>query len=289
MQKLAYCLNIQHAFTPVYHPEANPVERKNRDLKTQLAILVDGDHRAWAERLPSIRYAMNTSNCLSTGHTPAYLTFGRELRTYDDVKHDLRQIILSENFVPEITPKLTLLADTLKRAKEVQENKEEKRKKWTDDRRRPAPAFQPGDLVLVAAHVLSNAARYHTAKLAPRRDGPYVILRRHGPCSYEVAHPADPKTPLGSYHSSALSLYQGSASNPPNPERPLRRRGRPRKQQTATEATPGLLAGTTLGPEGETVTRRPKQRAIAPPAQLNQHIESPPPCPRRPRRGLDRL
>ncbi|XP_075990370.1 uncharacterized protein LOC142986021 [Anticarsia gemmatalis] len=196
MQKLSYCLDIQHAFTPVYHPEANPVERRNRDLKTQLAIFVEGDHRSWAERLPSIRYAENTSNCLSTGYSPAYLTFGRELRTYDDVKHDLRQIVLSENFIPEITPKLILLADTMKRAREVQEYKEETRKKTTDKHRRPAPAYQPGDFVMVAANVLSNAARYHTAKLAPRRDGPYTILRRHGPCSYEVAHPSEPKSCL---------------------------------------------------------------------------------------------
>ena len=26
MQKVAYCLGIQQQFTPVYHPEANPVE-----------------------------------------------------------------------------------------------------------------------------------------------------------------------------------------------------------------------------------------------------------------------
>uniref|UniRef100_A0A2A4JR98 Uncharacterized protein n=1 Tax=Heliothis virescens TaxID=7102 RepID=A0A2A4JR98_HELVI len=98
-----------------------------------------------------------------------------------------------------------------------------------------------------------------------------------------AAEETDPETPLGIYHSSALSLYQGSASNPPNPERPLRRRGRPRKQQTSTEATPGLLVGTTLGPEGETVTRRTKQRVIAPPAQLP--TESPAPRSQRRHRG----
>lgn len=40
MQKLAYCLGIDQVFVFAYHLEANPVERKNRDIKAQLAILV---------------------------------------------------------------------------------------------------------------------------------------------------------------------------------------------------------------------------------------------------------
>lgn len=258
MQKLTFCLDIHHAFTPVYHPETNPVERKNRDLKTQLAILVGDDHRSWVDRLPSIRYAMNTSKCASTNYTPAYLTFGRELRSYDDVKHDLRQIALSENFIPEITPKLILLSEVVKKAQEVQEGQEEIRKKKTDEHRRPSPDYQPGDLVLVATNVLSSSARYQTAKLHPRRDGPYVILRKHGPCSYEISNPSDPNTPLSIYHTSALTPYQGPDLPLPNPERPLRRRGRPKKKTTTST---GLLAEASSSPEGEPVTRRRAVRA----------------------------
>lgn len=44
MQKLAYCLEIQQIFTPVYHPEPNVVERKNRDMKSQIAIMVKDKH-----------------------------------------------------------------------------------------------------------------------------------------------------------------------------------------------------------------------------------------------------
>ncbi|KOB67978.1 hypothetical protein OBRU01_15899 [Operophtera brumata] len=97
-----------------------------------------------------------------------------------------------------------------------------------------------------------NAA---TAKFAPRRDGPYVVLRQHGPCSFEVANPSDRDHPMGIYHSSALSPYKGSAVLIPNPERPLRRRGRPKKQTTTTATATGLLAETSSGPEGELVTR----------------------------------
>ena len=50
---------------------------------------------------------MNTAVCASTGYSAAYLTFGRELRTPDEAQRDLRAIVQSENFVPEITPKRT--------------------------------------------------------------------------------------------------------------------------------------------------------------------------------------
>lgn len=118
MQKLVFCFNIQHTLTPVYHPEANPVERKNRDMKAQLAIQVGNDHHLWDDKLPSIRFAMNTSFCQSTKYTAAYLTFGRELRTIDDVQHDLKAIVQSENFVAEITPYLHTIVDVFKEVKE---------------------------------------------------------------------------------------------------------------------------------------------------------------------------
>ncbi|GBL89307.1 Transposon Tf2-11 polyprotein [Araneus ventricosus] len=41
MQQLCYVLNINQSLIPVYHPQANPVERKNRDLKPRLAMMVE--------------------------------------------------------------------------------------------------------------------------------------------------------------------------------------------------------------------------------------------------------
>lgn len=231
LQQLTYCLGITHGFTPVYHPETNPVERRNRDMKTQLAILVGDDHTTWADKLPSIRFTMNTAKSASTGYTPAYLTFGRNLRTYDDVQHDLRTIIRNEHFITEITPKLLAMSETMKRAMEIQEWNEEKRKDYVDKKRQASPNYKPGKLVMVDVHLLSKAAQGYSAKLGPRRDGPYVIKRKHGASSYEVACPDTPDTPVGLYHASALRLYHGQEStNLPAPVQTIRKRGRPRKQ-----------------------------------------------------------
>jgi hypothetical protein len=113
MQKICFCLGISQAFTPVYHPEANPVERRNRDLKTRLAIQIrDKPHSDWPRQLSSIRFAMNTARSQSTGKTPAFLLFGSEIRSIDDVTNDLHGVVLSENFVAEATPRLLRLHES---------------------------------------------------------------------------------------------------------------------------------------------------------------------------------
>ncbi|GFV64377.1 uncharacterized protein TNCV_2502951 [Trichonephila clavipes] len=110
MQQICYLLNIHQSLIPVYHPQANLVERKNRDLKPRLAILVQDKHGCWSEKLPFIRFALNTAKCETTGQTAAFLNFGRELRTPSEVVNDIRVVIQNDNFVPEITPYLKKFA-----------------------------------------------------------------------------------------------------------------------------------------------------------------------------------
>ncbi|CAH2093702.1 unnamed protein product [Euphydryas editha] len=125
MQKAMFVLGVKQNLIPLYHPESNPVERKNRDLKAHLAILVEGRHQQWPEVLSFIRFAFNSSVCSSTAHTPAYLTFGRELRSPLSAQTDLRVVVESENFVPQITPYLLKLADTISDTKEHIEHHQE--------------------------------------------------------------------------------------------------------------------------------------------------------------------
>ena len=108
---------------------------------------VGNEHQTWPEKLASIRFAMNTTRCQSTGFSPAYLTFGQEPRTPSDVKHDLRAVILSENFIPEVTPRLVRIVDTLKEAREKHEAEQDRQKHYADQHRRPGPQIQPGDRV----------------------------------------------------------------------------------------------------------------------------------------------
>jgi hypothetical protein len=121
-------------------------------------------------------------------------------------------------------PKLTPIPDSLSKA---QEKSEERRKETAERKRREGQIFQPGDLVKVTSDTTNSSSRGVTAKLAPRRDGPYVILQRHGPASYEVKRN---KEKVGFCHTSALTPYYGDIISPPEPLQPIIKRGRPKKQ-----------------------------------------------------------
>lgn len=104
MQQCMFILGIGQKLLPLYHPSANPAERKNRDLKFQLSSLIDTNHSSWPQHLPAIRFTMNSSVCQTTVSSPAYHMFARKLRLPLDLQHDSRSILHTDNFVHQFTP-----------------------------------------------------------------------------------------------------------------------------------------------------------------------------------------
>lgn len=255
MRQCMTVLGIKQNLVPLYHPEANPAERKNRDLKAMLAHLVADDHTSWPKMLPVIRFALNSANCRTTGKSPAFLAFGREMRSPTEIVHDHRAILNKDNFVPQITPYLRQFLKSLSAVRERVEIQQDKTKQYADSSRRPAETFKVGDLVLLKSHLLSNAVKDVTAKFFPRRDGPYRVTEQVSPTTYTIASIEQPDIVLGRYHTQDLTRYQGSESTPPKSIIPKRNRGRPANAV-------GLLVqerGRSPGLEGEYIANRTQQ------------------------------
>lgn len=53
----------------VYHPQATLVERKNGDLKSSVAMLVEDDRGTSVDKLPIRLSTSSTMNNENTGHT----------------------------------------------------------------------------------------------------------------------------------------------------------------------------------------------------------------------------
>lgn len=71
--------------TPIYHPRANPDERRNQDLKKGLrAQLVDGPHKFWVTKLPSILFSIRNRCNEKTCYPPADLVLEKKYKRPGD-------------------------------------------------------------------------------------------------------------------------------------------------------------------------------------------------------------
>ncbi|GFW56673.1 retrovirus-related Pol polyprotein from transposon 412 [Trichonephila clavipes] len=187
-------------------------------------------------RVKMVKDGSSSLRIVPPRQTAAFLNFGRELRTPNEVVNDIRVVIQNDNFVPEITPYLKKFSKFSTQIREVVEEQQDSRKFYADKKRKAAPTYQPGEYVFVASHRLSNAAQRRSAKLMPRRNGPYVILTQRSPSSYEIASLDNPGEPLGVYHTSALTPCTNGKVKPLIP---LRKRGRPPKVPQTTGSSSG--------------------------------------------------
>ncbi|XP_051155402.1 uncharacterized protein LOC127277975 [Leptopilina boulardi] len=147
--------------TPEYHPQANPTERRNQEVKKGLRLrLHDGNQRVWDQQLPKLLFGLRRRRNAATGVTPAHLVFGREIRRPGEWQ-------LQYGSAPEQqTP--------------VQQREAAAYKHQTQYQKRYAgvntePPFKVGDLVYAKNTRLSNAAERYNARLAPTRTGPYPV------------------------------------------------------------------------------------------------------------------
>ena len=83
-------LGVHKTRTTAYHPASDGlVERFNQTLEKTLAAYVSDHHRDWDVSLPAVLMAYRATPQSSTGYTPSYLLFGREMCLPQDVAYGL--------------------------------------------------------------------------------------------------------------------------------------------------------------------------------------------------------
>ena len=204
--------NIIHTTVPPYHPQANPVERVNRILKTMIIAFIGRDHREWDEHLSEFRFAYNTAFHSSIGVSPAFLNLGRELSPI----HSLRR---GNRVATEV--EITDTAEWGERMRGLRALREWVIENLNQAYERQAPrynlrrrdrAFRAGDLVLKRQHILSSAAQGVAAKLAHKFQGPLQIKRVVSPVVYELEQLDG--TPAGKIHVQDLKPYLTPPTEP---------------------------------------------------------------------------
>ena len=185
MQKL--CIKVKHS-SP-YHPQANPVERKNRDIKLYLSKFTGENHATWDQFIQPMLFSMRTAINRSTGFTPAKLLFGRELRAPPELcLEDFSEKPILHNAKDYVESLIYQLKNSAYFCHENRQLSSEIQKNLYDQGRREI-TFKEGEQVLCRAHPLSSAVDKFAAKLAPKREGPYIILEFQPPNTYVLGDP----------------------------------------------------------------------------------------------------
>uniref|UniRef100_A0ABD2VYJ7 RNA-directed DNA polymerase n=1 Tax=Trichogramma kaykai TaxID=54128 RepID=A0ABD2VYJ7_9HYME len=171
--------------TAIYHPRANPTERRNQEVKTALRIqLRNQPHNLWDQELPKIVFQLRNRKNAATGLTPSEVLLGRELVLPGEWE-------LRAAFNPEQEKKFS---DIRKHQQDYQ-----KARTTTD---KPFPSFVAGDLVLLKASLFSKASKNVCASLGHEWEGPFAIKKVIRPGLYII----DKRKGL-KVHASRLKAY----------------------------------------------------------------------------------
>ena len=140
--------DVDHWTTPIYHPRANPTERRNKDIKQGLRIRLGEDHRTWDLYVPEILFTLRYRENSATGAAPSLMFLGRPILKPGEWKFQLAK---DANYVGQ--PVGTNQVNT---------------------------RYQLGDPVYVKTHPLSNAPEFKCAGFEPRWSGPGKVERVRG-------------------------------------------------------------------------------------------------------------
>nr|CAD7405830.1 unnamed protein product [Timema cristinae] len=158
--------------TPVYHPQANPTERRNQELKKGIRLRISKNHREWDLHLPQILFTLRCRRNEATGMTPSQLLYGHTLRRpgewrFSNIDH---QDGLKD-------PRA--LDDPINSAQQRQEkariHQKHYQQRYTQEPKRKSTQFNRLDQVMVKTQHLSNAVEGFHAGFAPKWDGPYIL------------------------------------------------------------------------------------------------------------------
>ena len=226
IRRLCTMYGITKSRTTPYHPEGNAVcERLNRTLHGMLKALPATKKRRWAEHLPEVVHAYNTTIHSSTGLTPFYLMFGRSCRRNIDVvlglDRDGSGNIPSGGWPAQHQQRLREAYELAK----TQLDREAGKRKRFYDKGAKEHELQPGDLVYTRRRVpgrnkIQDAwhSRVHRVVSRPGERATYVVEPADGFGVQKTVHRAEIRPCTQRVWEPQVRTRKMAASPPPPPE-----------------------------------------------------------------------
>jgi hypothetical protein len=195
---------INHAPSTAYHPRTDgQSERSNQWLETAIQFITDQKQKNWAPYLPIAQFAHNNWPSDTTRKSPFFLLMGFNPRA--DWVHATSPI-----------PRVTLCLEQLKEARvQARDAMIKAQQSWV--KHRDTPKYKEGDQVWLEGKNLR--INQPTAKLAPRRHGPFKIIQVMSAINYRLELPTQWSIhPV--FHIDLLTPYRETIMHGPNFTRP---------------------------------------------------------------------
>jgi hypothetical protein len=204
IQAACKVMGVKHAPSTAYHPRTDgQSERSNQWLETAIRFITDQKQKNWAPYLPIAQFAHNNWPSDTTRKSPFFLLMGFNPRA--DWIHATSPI-----------PKVTLRLEQLKEARiQAREAMIKAQQSWV--KHRDTPKYKEGDQVWLEGKNLR--INQPTAKLVPRRHGPFKIIQVMSAVNYRLELPTQWSIhPV--FHIDLLTPYKETIMHGPNFTRP---------------------------------------------------------------------
>ena len=181
MKELYQLLGIKLAATTAYHPQGNgQTERINQELEQFLCLFINQRQDDWDDLLPYAEFQYNNHIHSVTQNVPFLLDTGWIPRMgFEPDQHQSK--------VESVNEFKIRMEAALEEAKAALVKSKDDMAKYYDQRRTPAPEYQPGDRVFL------DASDIHTMrpsqKLSHQRLGPFLVVKKVGNGAYRLRLP----------------------------------------------------------------------------------------------------
>ena len=193
-KELGKLLNYDLSLSTAYHPQSDSeTERVNQEVETYLWIFCGSNPGSWADKISHAEFAHNHRPHSVTNQSPFYLMMGYE-------PHALPSLI-SDSSIPAVESRLKSLVAARDEALAVHELA---RQVMSSRNNRGFTPFAKGDKVWLEARNLKRSIA--NPKFAPKREGPFTIVKVLSPITYQLRLPKTWKI-HHTFHASLLTPY----------------------------------------------------------------------------------